>query len=213
MLAEGEPRIREEQRALSLVVALTGSSWMVLLRFTMRMFPLGFYIMGFTCSCLAMGYAILMSYLPVFSVFEVLQGLSLCLQCHISFMCLLGEEYLYHQRLEKTQTVSCGFKTRTFGPWWLWGVVTSPLVFKESIQELPLSSSDRNKGSSSWVLSVRCPAIPVHVTTGLLIPAIRQLNRKPYHLKNHKTHFTNICWTLARDRHCGWWCRKGHKHK
>lgn len=46
MLAEGEPRIREEQRALSLVVALTGSSWMVLLRFTMRMFPLGFLHYG-----------------------------------------------------------------------------------------------------------------------------------------------------------------------
>lgn len=80
-------------------------------------------------------------------------------------------------------------------------------------RELILSSSDSSKRSSSWVLSVRCPAIPVHVTTGLLIAAMRQLNRKPYHLKNHKTSFTHICWTLARDRHCGWWCKKGHKHK
>lgn len=132
---------------------------------------------------------------------------------YIPFMCLLGEEYLYHWWLEKTQQCFLWLQDQNI---WTLVIVRCchlPLVFNESIQELPLSSSDRSKGSSSWVLSVRCPAIPVHVTTGLLIAAIRQLNRKPYHLKNHKTYFTNICWTLARDRHCGWWCRKGHKHK
>lgn len=180
----------------------------------MRMSPLGFPLW---VSPAVFGYGLHHPYILFASLLcvEVLQGLSLCLQRHIAFMWLLGEEYLSHRtRLREDSALFLWLQAQNI--WTL--VIVSCCHLPLGLpwldpRELILSSSDSSKGSSSWVLSVRCPAIPVHVTTELLIAAMRQLNRKPYHLKNHKTSFTHICWTLARDRHCGWWCKKGHKHK
>lgn len=113
------------------MVIPAGSNGMLSLQFTVWMSPLGFSVR--TSCAIVWLWSMPCSFASLHA--SKCSKARLCLQYHTSFPCLVGGAFVPSVTGEHSALFPCGSKTRTFGPWWFWDIVTSPLVFSESVQE------------------------------------------------------------------------------